>query len=97
VTRFSRDAILGLDSEEASSSPKDANDGLNEVNEAILLAFSDERFSSVYYVSRIAGRIYLPRSTAYRRLVDSLHFTVRHQTSSLESLQALGHSEGKSS
>jgi hypothetical protein len=41
---FCRVAILGLNSEEASSSLKD--DGLDEVNEAILLALSDELFSS---------------------------------------------------
>jgi hypothetical protein len=31
------------------------------------------------------------------RLLNSLHFTVRHQTSSLDSSQALRQSEGKSS
>jgi hypothetical protein len=36
---------LGLNSEEASSSPKD--DDLDEVNETILLALFDELFSSV--------------------------------------------------
>jgi hypothetical protein len=39
VTRFYREAILGLNSEEASSSPKD--DGLDTLNEPILLALSD--------------------------------------------------------
>jgi hypothetical protein len=42
VTRFCSDAILGLNSEEVSSSPKD--DGLDEVNEAILVVLSDEPF-----------------------------------------------------
>jgi hypothetical protein len=73
VTRFCNEAILGLNSEEASSSSND--DSLHEVNEAILLAFSHEPFSSV---RQIARRTCLPRSTAYRRLVDSLHFTIRH-------------------
>jgi hypothetical protein len=45
VTRFGKKAILGLNSEEASSSPK--NDGLDEVDEAILPALCDEPFSSV--------------------------------------------------
>jgi DNA-binding MurR/RpiR family transcriptional regulator len=52
---------LGLSSEEVSSSPKD--DGLDEVNEAILLALSDESFSSV---RQIAHRICVPKSTVYR-------------------------------
>jgi hypothetical protein len=42
VTRFRREAILGLNSEETSSSPGD--DDLDEVNEPILLALSDESF-----------------------------------------------------
>jgi hypothetical protein len=41
---FCREAILGLNSKEISSSPKD-ND-LDEMNRAILLALSDESFSS---------------------------------------------------
>jgi hypothetical protein len=45
VTRFCREAILGLNSEEASSLLK--HDGLDEMNEAILLALFDEFFSSV--------------------------------------------------
>jgi hypothetical protein len=45
VTRFCTEAILGLNSEKASSSPND--DGLDQVNEAILLALSDEPFSSL--------------------------------------------------
>jgi hypothetical protein len=40
VTRFCKEAILGQNSEEASSSPKD--DGLDEVNDEIRLALSDE-------------------------------------------------------
>jgi hypothetical protein len=91
VTRFSREASLGLNSEEASSSPKD--DGFDEVNEAILLALSDELFSSE---RQIARRICVPKSTVYRRLVDSLHFSVRHQTFSLGCSQVLQQSKGKS-
>jgi hypothetical protein len=72
------------------SSPKD--DGLDEMNEAILLALSDESFSSV---RQIARKICVPKRTVYRRFVNSLHFTVRHQTSSLGSSHALGQSEGK--
>jgi hypothetical protein len=74
---FCRETILGLNSEEASSSPKD--DSLDEVNEVILLAFSDELFFSTF------GTADSP----------ALYFTVRHQTSSVGSLQALRRSEGK--
>jgi hypothetical protein len=83
VTRFCEEAILGLNSEELSSSPKD--DGLDEVNEAILLALSDEIFSSVPSVGQMAGRISIPKNwpTVYRRLVDFLYFTVRYQTSDI--------------
>jgi hypothetical protein len=49
MTRFRKDVLLGLNSEETSSSPKD--DGLDEVNEAILLALSDEPFSSVWQMA----------------------------------------------
>jgi hypothetical protein len=63
------------------SSPKD--DGLDEVNQAILLALFHESFSFVPYVRQIARRICVPKSIIYRRLVDSLHFTVRHQTSDI--------------
>jgi hypothetical protein len=73
VARFCREAILGVNSEEASSSPKD--DYFNEVNEAILLALSGELFSSVRQTAR---RKCVPKSALYRRLVDSLHFTLRH-------------------
>jgi hypothetical protein len=45
VRRFCREDILDLNLEEASSLPND--DDLNGVNEAILLALSDEPFSSV--------------------------------------------------
>jgi hypothetical protein len=45
VTKFNREAVLGLNSEEASSLPKD--DGLDEMNEAILLPLSDEPISSL--------------------------------------------------
>jgi hypothetical protein len=81
------EGILGLNSEEASSLPKD--DDLDEVNEAIMLALFDELFSSVCSVRQMACRISVPKSTGYRQLVDSLHFTVRHQTSSFGSSQAL--------
>jgi hypothetical protein len=72
---------LGLNSEEASSPSKD--DGLDEVNEAILLALSDEPFSSVPPVRQIARKTCVPKGTAYGRLVDSLHFPVRYQTSDI--------------
>jgi hypothetical protein len=52
VTRFYGEAILGLNSEEVSSLPKD--DGLDEVAEPILLAMSDEPISSVPFVRQIA-------------------------------------------
>jgi hypothetical protein len=58
------------------SSPKD--NCLDQVNEVILLALSDEPFSSVPSVRQVACRICVPKGTEYRRLVDSLHFTVRH-------------------
>jgi hypothetical protein len=49
---FCKGAILSLSSEETSSSPKD--DGLDEVNEAILLDFSDEPFSSERSIRQMA-------------------------------------------
>jgi hypothetical protein len=61
VTRFCKEAILGLNSEQARSSPKD--DRLDEVNEAILLTLSDESFSSVPSVRQTARRICVPNST----------------------------------
>jgi hypothetical protein len=73
ATRSCREAILDLNSEEASSSPKD--DGLDAVSEAILLALSDEIFSSV---RQIARGICVATGTIYCRLVDSLHCTVRY-------------------
>jgi hypothetical protein len=76
VTIFCREAILGLNSAEASLSPKD--DGLDEVNEAILLALSDEPSSSGLSAQQIARRICAPKGPIYRRLVDSLYFTLRH-------------------
>jgi hypothetical protein len=84
MTAVSSEVILGLNSEEASSSPKD--DGLDEVSEAILLALSDQPFCSRRQIGR---RIGLPKSTVYRRLIDSLQFTGRHQASSLGSSQAV--------
>jgi hypothetical protein len=45
ATRFYREAIFGLNSEETLSSPK--GDSLDEVKEAILLALSNEPFTSV--------------------------------------------------
>jgi hypothetical protein len=90
--RFCRETILGPNSEKAVLSCKD--DGLDEVNEAILLALSDEPFCSGPQISR---RISVPESTAYCPLVDSLHFTVRHQTSSLVSSQTLRQSEERPS
>jgi hypothetical protein len=88
---FWREAILGLNSEDASSSPKD--DGLDEVNEAILLALSDEPFSYIPSVRQMAHRTRVSKSIVYRRLVNFLHFTVRHQTSSLGFSRALRQSE----
>jgi hypothetical protein len=97
VTRFYREPILGLNSEEASSSPKDKDDGLDELNEPILLALLDEPFSSVLSVRQIARRICPLKGIVCHQLVGSLHFTIRQQTSSLGSSQALRQSEGKSS
>jgi hypothetical protein len=57
VARFCNEAIVGLNSEEVSSSPKD--DGLDQVNEAIPLALSDEPFSSI---RQIARKISVPKS-----------------------------------
>jgi hypothetical protein len=66
ATKFCRKVILGLNSEEISSSPKD--DGLDEVDKAILLALSDELFSSVGYVRQIARKICLPKPLDIVRL-----------------------------
>jgi hypothetical protein len=60
VTRFCRQALSGLNSEEASSSPKDHR--LDEVIEAGLLALSDESFSSVPSVRQTARRISVPKA-----------------------------------
>jgi hypothetical protein len=95
MMRFCREAILGLNSEKASSSPKD--DGPDEVNKASLLALSDEPFSSVPSARQIARRICVSKGTGYHRSVDSLHCTVRHQTLHRVPQQALQESEGKSS
>jgi hypothetical protein len=73
VMVFCKDALLCQKSEEASSSSKD--DGLDEMNEVILFALSDEPFSSVWQIARM---ICVPTNIVYRRLVDSLHFTVKH-------------------
>jgi hypothetical protein len=73
--------MLGLSSEEASSSPKD--DGLAEVNEPTRLALLDEPFSSV---RQIARNICASRNAVYHRLVDSLQFTFIHQTSDIRYL-----------
>jgi hypothetical protein len=81
VTRFCREAILGLKSEEASSSHKDH--GLDEVNESIPMALSDELFSSVRSVRQIARRTCVSKGIVFHWLVDSLHFTVGHQTSDI--------------
>jgi hypothetical protein len=94
VTIFCREAILGLNSEDASLAIIAQRDGLDEVNEAILLALSDGPFSSV---GQIARRICVPKGTVYHWLVDSLHFTVKPHTSSLGSSQALRQSKGKPS
>jgi hypothetical protein len=50
VTRLGSEAILRLNSEKATSSSKD--DGLDEMNQVILLALSDEPFSSVVLYGR---------------------------------------------
>jgi hypothetical protein len=84
MTRSCKEAILGLNSEQVSSRPKDDDPG--ELNEVIMLTLSNEPFSSV---RQIARRICVPNSTGYRRLVDSFHFIVRHQTSSFGSSEAL--------
>jgi hypothetical protein len=84
VTWFGREVILDLNSEDASSSPKDYSlDEVNKMNEAIRLTLFDEFFSSVPSVRQIARMICVPKDTIYRRLVDSLHFTIRHQTSDI--------------
>jgi hypothetical protein len=96
LTRFCAEVILGLDSEEASSPPKgDHLDEVNEMNKAILLALSNEPFASASSVRQISRRIWLPKSFVYCRLVDSLHFTVTHQTFSLGFSQALRQLESK--
>jgi hypothetical protein len=56
VNRFCGKAILGLNLKEASLPPKD--DGLDEVNEALLLALPDELWPSVW---SIAHRICVPK------------------------------------
>jgi hypothetical protein len=73
VRRFCKKVILSLNSKEASSSHK--NDFLDKVNEAILLALSDEPCTSVLQIAR---RISIPKSIIYLWLVDSLYFTVSH-------------------
>jgi hypothetical protein len=65
VTIVSREAILGLNSKEASSSPKD--DCLDAVKEAIMLALSDESFSSVRFVWE---RVHNPQDMRAKKLHD---------------------------
>jgi hypothetical protein len=59
VTRFCTAGSLSVNSEEASSSRKDQDDDLDEANETILLALSDESFSSG---RQIARRICAPKA-----------------------------------
>jgi hypothetical protein len=88
VTRFYRESILDLNSEESSSSPKD--DGLDDVNDAILLALSDEPFSSVPFLRQIADDPQDMRSKKHSRsptcrfsAFHSQTSDIRHQTSDI--------------
>jgi hypothetical protein len=73
TTKFCRQVISVLNSEATSSSLQGHR--LDELNKVILLALSDGPRSSLW---QIVCRICLSRSIGYRRLVDSLHFTLIH-------------------
>jgi hypothetical protein len=79
VARLCNEAIVGLDSEEVSSSPKDDGlDQVNEVNEAILLVLSDEPFSSI---RQIARKICVPKS-CIRAISSACRFSAIHRQTS---------------
>jgi hypothetical protein len=80
---FCRDVILGVNSEKVLSWPKD--DGLDEVNEVILLVLSDEPFSSVPSVRQIADSSQDMRSKSWLNCVSSAcwFFSFHSQTSDI--------------
>jgi hypothetical protein len=57
TTKFWRETILGLDSEDVLSLPKDGV--LDEENQTVLLVLSNEQFSSV---RQITGRMCVPKT-----------------------------------
>jgi hypothetical protein len=73
VTRYLRKAIF------ASSNPLDPlpppEHQLDDSDQVILLALADQPFASIHELSWLT---HLPRTTAHRRLTQSLGFYVRH-------------------
>jgi uncharacterized membrane protein len=73
VTRYLRETIF------ASSNPPDPlpppEHQLDDSDQAILLALADQPFASIPELSRLTD---LPRTTAHRRLTESLGFHVHH-------------------
>jgi hypothetical protein len=55
--------------------PADVQRDLDDSNQAILTALEDNPFASVRQLSRLT---YLPSTTVYRRLTQSLGFVARH-------------------
>jgi hypothetical protein len=73
VTCYLRDARLSPHTHPVTfSEPGPAND---DSNDAILLAFAEQPFTSVQQFTRLTNQ---PRSTVHRRLTQSLSFRVRH-------------------
>jgi hypothetical protein len=73
VTRFLHEAEFPSPNPRAPFSENDPS--LDDSNEAILLAPTEHWFASVRQLSRL---MHLPRSTACKRLTQSLRFHVRH-------------------
>jgi hypothetical protein len=73
VTRFLREAKFP--SPNPPTTLSEENPSLDDYNESILLALTEQAFASVCQLSRLT---HLPRSTVDRRLTQSIEFHVRH-------------------
>jgi hypothetical protein len=73
VTKYVRSEKFPPKNDGPASDPISIEPG--PVDQAILIALADDRFSSVRQLSRLTC---LPRATVYRHLTDSLHFRIQH-------------------
>jgi hypothetical protein len=73
VTRYLREARFPPSKPEPH--PADVQIDLDDSDQVILSALEDGSFASVRQVSRLT---YLPSTTVYRRLTQSLGFVARH-------------------